>query len=391
MIQTTEELYDIIHNILQHNIEVEISKGFEHACKALQNRVLIQDLQKSFTSKQSCKGEARIFLSAYLMARYPDSTLSMEKSVLESQLHRKSMHLTMFTHKLLLYLDSTKDAKRETAYSLQNLHEFNHHFQGFYTIFQDWKKKDRQSLMENFGRIQSQLDKHAQVTQADPSLDDDDRTSIQHSIARTQQKLDTLQKSISGTHPNKSTHQADQEAIERGSTYGVLESGVLFQNIHDTMKKAFWDIFQEDLLKKPLDMKPYISLVEEIQAKFDYILPQKNHASLRDYIHTGINLSNIRHKIEKGLYTVEDIYHLVVFCLERLENLDARDKSPSHTARMQETHVMFERVSHTRLLDMDTETAVCIRDMLQDLLQRLDHLEGYKFVFQEYLQDKNKS
>jgi hypothetical protein len=326
-------------------------QSFEEFASTMRDPTVVSnthDLLQAVPSKYRHGLNARIFLSSLLLAQFPSETLSSDRNELEETLYQMSQQMVSMLQESELTLPKCDVV-----------------FHNYSACFQVWLKQDRESLVQLMAKV------HRQIRSLDDSIPPDD-------TERVLSKIETVAESISGPE--------GVQQVRTASEYGLAEADIIATQLGQQMKRAFWDLLRRDLDSDPPDFSQYPGLVEDARKRIVSLLPRTNLETTSQYINSKLDTDRISQQIKDGTYTLQDIYNLLVFVLERVRELgpacedEAVGKSIDHI--------------HNEMKSEQTETvnlSELIPKVFQEALERLDTIGFTKDAFQaELRRQKNK-
>lgn len=286
---------------------------------------------------------AREMLSTYLFSYFPDDTLSTQMNSREKQIYDISQEI----------IDLVQNEPLEfTALS--------HKLDAYHIYFNIWKQEDKASLLQSLSKIHTHL-----KTLPTDNISYEER-----------KKVDTKIDQIKGFAHNIDGQQGVTH-VETASQYGLTDPTVLAGQIHTEMKKAFWDLFQEDMAQQPPNFNRFPDLVKDIREALERILPQKNIKTTTIYIRQHLDEKDVSKGLQQGTFHLQDVYQLSTFIYEMIKDLGAAVDNSTVDDRVAWLDQEIVKVQS----NPKDFFAVFMRNLFSDIMNRLDHIESLKNTF----------
>jgi ribosomal protein S15P/S13E len=289
---------------------------------------------------ENLKITAREMLSTYLFSYFPDDTLSTQMNNREKQIYDISQEI--------IDLVQIEPLQRT---------DLSDKLDAFRVCFTIWKQEDKASLLQSLSKIHTHL-----KTLPTDNVSQEDK-----------QKVDKKIQQIKGFAHNIDGDQGVSH-VETASQYGLTDPTVLAGQIHTEMKKAFWDLFQEDMAQQPPDLHRFPDLVKDIREALERILPQKNIKTTTLYIRQHLDEKDVSKGLQQGTFHLQDVYRLSTFVYEMIKELGAAIDDSAVDDRVSWLDQEIVKVQ----ANPKESFAVFMRELFSDIMNRLDHIESCK-------------
>ena len=314
-----------------------IDNKFEWFSQHIMNNNIIS-ISNKLVSSLVTKLTGRELLSVFIIAYYPNDSLSVSKTELENNVYQQANIL----------IDSLN---KETI----DKNIISEYCDNYYRIFTTWKIRDCEDLISHLSKT------HTQIKNLSDSIPDKETT------VNTLNKLENIASLLGG--------QELVEHVKSGAEYDVVDPNILVSQIADQMHQSFWDIFTSELLETPPNFRQYPELVSEIRLRFEKMLANRQNPEILNYIKRSLNDEELRDKITTNTYGLQDIYNLCIFCLEILKEIGAPEDEKT-------IDFYLEKV-HEEMTNSPIKLHEIIANTFKVVLERLDHIGFLKDSVEE--------
>lgn len=273
---------------------------FEECTRLLQDATILRvthRLVREIYQQQSKAMLSRHLLASYVIAGFPEDALASQRNELENHVYTHSQ--TMIQQ--LEHPTPTLETFIET-YTLYN------------SLFTEWKQRDAHDLQRILYTVKTNMDGN------------------DSEVKETIEKLDDIAESV---WPRQT--QKDMTPIVDPTAIGM--------QVAQTMHTAFWDRFTQQLHADPPEFTQYPSLVRDIRGRIERLLPSIKRETTLEWVKNNLDEEKISRQIIQKTYSMQDIYNLCVFCLERVRDLGAAVDDTSVDAILDRVHIEMEKPS----------------------------------------------
>ena len=299
-----------------------------------------------FLSSLAVTTNEREFLSCFVLAYYPNESLASERNELEEFVFQKA---TMVVNSLLA--SPFDDAS------------FSNYCNKYHEIFTIWKNQDKDDLIDLLTKTHNEYQNVSDLlanseSDSEPIESNEFLESNKVNIKETLNNIETIAYQLGGNNV--------REQVKTPSTGELIDPNILATKIAGGMHQVFWDIFTNELTENPPNFKQYPILVLEIRKRLESILEKRNTTEILNYINSNLNDIEITEKIKANSYSLQEIYNLCIFCLERVKELGA----PADESLVQS---YIDRV-HTEMNQTPVKIHEIIPNTFKVVLERLYHI-----------------
>ena len=289
----------------------------------------VTTITQDFLSHFTLSLNVRDFISTFILAYFPDCSLSSERNELEECIHQKSKEVIK-----ILYGD---DFNRKS---------FSKVCEEYYQLFNVWKKRDKEDLVKILTKT------HKQVRSLSGEVAD------QYHIDKTLSKIENIASQLGGDKVVKH--------VKTSSEVGLIDQNMIIGQTVTQIHQSFWDIFTSELAETPSNFGQYPSLISEIRVRLEKILANLKRPETISYIREHVDENLIDEKISRSEYSLQDIYNLCIFCLERVKEMGDPDE---------EITIQFyiDRV-HSEMVADEVKIHEIVPNTFKFVLERLDHI-----------------
>lgn len=282
--------FDNYTNLIQNSEILSLIKHFLYLVQQKYN----QSNKKNINIPLS----ERIYLCLYLIIGFPNYVLSSNRSPMEKDLYNKAQLCIKEFDKL-----TTSSSDEEYVYFFET-------FLNFINLFSEWKEKDKQSQIEVYTRSYYELE----VLKNSVSDDDMKKDLWINEITKVQNNLRKNIKSLGG--------KKGEEYLNNYSYKIGFSNKMLLSQVRDTVYKAYWDNFNNELSKDPPSYKPLVDLLKEVKdTMFTRLIP--NRKDIHKIINETLDISFIEIKINNGTMDLNDILNYADFIVKYLKQFSS--------------------------------------------------------------------
>ena len=310
-------------------IEKFKSEGFEKFTRTMMDKQVIS-VASTFISHFSLQIKPREFLSSFLIAGFPEFTLSSQRNKLEEEVYQLAVKLT--------------DSLNKEAFDQE---DFRVLAEEYYTSFINWKNQDREDLVKIISETKQEIKSISETIPEEvtgPGLNE------------TLGKLDKLAKQIGG---DLATDQGQKHA-NLAKQHQILSETAL------SMHRAFWELFTSELSEDPPNFRQYPELVNEIKQRLLKVIPPLNHEEISEIVYEKLDQNKIVQKIKDSVYTLQDIYDLCIYCLNNIKIFG--EPCDMDVIRF------YEETVHQKMLENPVKIHEIIPNTFKVVLEKLDHI-----------------
>jgi hypothetical protein len=314
----------------------------------------------------------RSILCAYTILYYPeimniDDSNSVSRSVIE-----KSKSLTLN----LKILQMVKIEKKFSNASLKSINNFFNKCEDFIKIFNHWKDLDMEAVICNLAKVYMELEREFKEIEETTNLEDDSSKEL---LRITKENLEGEKDKII----EKVKKLSSQNGIEIFNKYYLflnqeLDSNIykekMSQAINDNIKKAYWDVIENDMLKDPPDYGKVIILLEEAKILLKQCIPKR--PDLISEIDMNMEIETLRHYLENKLDVSNFISTMIEFIITKIMEFQARTEEESFNKFL----VDFNKLRNTE----DVMLPEILIFFFQGIMPRLDLIVQSKHDFEEW-------
>ncbi len=223
----SNDLEKDLTKFLNLNLATKAKKGgFELFTRFMRNKEVIE-ITRNFVSHLDGDINPRQLLSVFLIAAHPEYTLSSDRNDLEEQVYQKANTLISLLDKETFDKDI-----------------FTSGYQKYDTVFNEWKQKDRQDLIQIISKTHKQVE-----VMADSIPDEGEGKPIKETL----ENLENMAHQLGG--------KPAVEHVKNSSQYGLIDENILMSQIAQQMHQGFWDIFTQELSEEPPNFKQYPDMI----------------------------------------------------------------------------------------------------------------------------------
>ena len=266
---------------------------FENFTKYLRNKELINctdEYIKNFKSyKFGFKLESKELLTAYLINYYSEELLGNQQHPMDKGINEWSEEVI----KRIEDLDNSKEIDK--IWLLLN---------NYHTIFSQWKSNDKSRLIESIIISYYNRSKHIDKIHTDKKLNDAEKKAVIDVLEQQRQQF-VVNIKIIDPEFNVEYFLENYEVVynNMNSAYKHLTS-----QIGNTMKKAYYDMLNEELIND--NLLPIAEIMTEISKRLLIIVPEKR----REKFAEKINVNVIVDLISEKCWTNELIEYIKFIC-----------------------------------------------------------------------------
>ena len=304
----------------------------------------------------SSNNSARIFLTCFMILNFNDDVVSTIEVVEKELIKQAEKTLESFEHFRQLHLDQHMDHKL--------ISDFVNNFHIMYEMFNSWRTKDADKLVEILSRSYNQLCETEKIVisqlngnKSDDSSDENKGLDIWLSELEKQknQIIEQIIK-IGG-----------EDSVKKLDNFKVESVNVL--NNTDMMaiaKKAYWDRFKEMLSQEQPDRSMLYVLLKEIKERLNKFTPRRD--DLLQENNGLIDVEYIKRQIEGDVFSGEQFVGLSNFIIGRILMFE----SPSEN----ESTKKWQTSMTTLFTQPGSKYSDILPKLLKGICEKLDKIEA---------------
>ena len=310
-------LKQTIKNLLIENDVVNISNakdiGFEQFTEIIKNENMINKYYIFFKEMENMLNEdnfikphhANIFLSSYVICCFPKIVL------INIPLSSKDLELKKLS---LILIKNYEEIIKNEIFDLNNLLIFYKQFTNYITFFIEWKNQDYIKQILPFVNSYHQLEETKKLVEKEKMNTNANIANIEYFISKIieqQKKLINHVQNIAGVKGLEFLH------IYKPPNITVDEK--IYKEIEKTVKRAYWDKFQEDLSKNDYKLIPM--LLYDVKQKIFKLIPSRHDLHLK--INEEIDIHLIEQMINNDAMTGDSVYNITKVLCNYIEMFQA--------------------------------------------------------------------
>lgn len=314
---------------------IDSTESFEELGNLMQVKEFITSVSNIFTHiyellklKRNPRRDARIFLSAHMICKYPKDTLGIfDTSGLTVY---GEVTLSVSEDNNILKQHASELIKQSSMInSIDSLdgtiaENFMQTFKQFDKLFTEWKQKDssslKQSLLEEYHHLSVQImnEKDAiKKTEQNESEQNESEQNIKELIEQRIEVLENAQKELLDTAFMMGGAELVTNILQHEPVVIDMEQ------LSAQYSNAFWDVLYEEFVAKKYDkifvvLQHIVSLFEKI-----YNGSKQEHTQKRTEINEKIDIELIRQQLAHDAYSSEQMYMLCMFIIAECKKLQA--------------------------------------------------------------------
>jgi hypothetical protein len=286
--------YDQFSKIMRHKSVLGISS------------IMLKRLNRIFDpnfSNEKDKEHNRLFLSAYLIAAYPDITLSEKRNNLEEEIYKIAVKLVDQTRKLCEQINS-KNMLLTGLY----MYTFKNAFNQYSMLFSVWQHFDKEGIIEMLAVRYDSLKRTIKFISEESKFDDYTKEDCVEILTK---QLKDIEKKVKSIDKNFD--------LEHFKKYSELR-----EKIEHNFNKAFWDKMSEDIQKD--NYEGVIIHIKDLINMICALIP--NRKDLHEEIKDKVDIEIIEQLIENRMFNGEVLFKFTGYLFDWLKRLSSasRDK-----------------------------------------------------------------
>lgn len=300
-----KKLKKIIINYNKLNLyNLSKKKSFDELCKIIQNKsvleisqLLLKAINNVYNYNESILNQHRVFLSAYLIANYPDITLSSNRNNLEEEIYKISIKLINKAKQLNELIDTNN--------ILQNiyLYTFKSTFNQYSILFSVWKHMDKEGIIEMLAIRYDSLKRTLNFIEKESKFDDvvkeDCIKILKNQLIGLEDKVKLMDKNFNLDHFKK---------------YSELR-----EKIEYNLNKAYWDKISEEMQKD--NFEGVINQIKQIINSVCNLVP--NRKDIHKEIKDKIDMEIIEQLIENRMFTGKTLLEYTEYLFDWIKKLSS--------------------------------------------------------------------
>lgn len=260
----------------------------------------------------------------------------------------------------ILNLNETRDlqlyyAIKDMHYSFvintgSNIQIFLKMFKRYLNIFKEWKAYDEKVLLDK-----SCTQQYKQLEEMEKKFTGDtaDEKQLSQSATNLKKKISKRIKQISGEKGLKYVNSSPQ--------LNPLE--VMSLDMEETMKKVYWDMFEEDITKNKLEV--IMKVLLDFQKYFyELIGDGVNARKVKKEFETNLDYELIDQMIKKNAMKTEDIYGIINTIITYVK------KYIQSSSEDKDTEIFLENVG--KMMSNEYQLGKLLRYFFQNIFRKLD-------------------
>ena len=265
------------------------------------------------------------------------------------------MHYDMFdktdTWDSHLYY-ATKELHKSFDNSIQNKTEFVKALEKYVNKFKQWKERDEKLLID---KTCTQQYKQIQIMQRQfQEGKTPDEQQLSKSSSMLKRKIETRIKQIGGERAMKYVNDSPKlEPVQ-----------VMHLDMEETMKKAFWDMFEDEVNNNQLE--PIVTNLKDFRKYFfELIGDSKRAKEIKKRFQDQIDIEILEQMILGGAITIPEIYEII-------KTLTWYIKTYVHSASQDKDTEMFLDNVYRKIKEQKEQLGTILRYFFQNIFNKLD-------------------
>ena len=358
-----DSFIDLISN--QHTID-----DFKNYFKYLKILLRLNNCDKSNIKINNTL--IRSILCAYTILIFPVVMNIDDSNVVSKLLIEKSKSLTLN----LKILQMIKIEKKFSNAALKSINNFFNKCEDFIKIFNHWKDLDMEAVICNLAKVYMELEREFKEIEETSNLEDESSNEL---LRITKENLEKEK----GRIIKKVKKINSKNGIEIFNKYYIflnqeLDSNIYKENlsnaVSDNIKKAYWDVIENDMLKDPPNYEKVIILLEEAKILLKQCIPKRQ--DLISEIDMNMEVETLKHYLENDLDVSNFISTMIEFIITKITEFQARTEEESFNIFL----VDFNKLRNTE----DVMLPEILIFFFQGIMPRLDLIVQSKHDFEEW-------
>ena len=314
----------------------------------------------------------RSILCAYTILFFPVVMNIDDSNVVSKLLIEKSKSLTLN----LKILQMIKIEKKFSNAALKSINNFFNKCEDFIKIFNHWKDLDMEAVICNLAKVYMELEREFKEIEETSNLEDESSNEL---LRITKENLEKEK----GRIIKKVKKINSKNGIEIFNKYYIflnqeLDSNIYKENlsnaVSDNIKKAYWDVIENDMLKDPPNYEKVIILLEEAKILLKQCIPKRQ--DLISEIDMNMEVETLKHYLENDLDVSNFISTMIEFIITKITEFQARTEEESFNIFL----VDFNKLRNTE----DVMLSEMLIFFFQGIMPRLDLIVQSKHDFEEW-------
>ena len=244
-------------------------------------------------------------MSSYVICCFPKIVL------INVPLSSKDLELKNLS---LILIKNYEEIIKNEIFDLDNLSMFYKQFTNYITFFIEWKNQDYIKQILPFVNSYHQLEETKKLVEKEKMNTNANMANIEYFISKIieqQKKLINHVQNIAGIKGLEFLH------IYKPPNITVDEK--IYKEIEKTVKRAYWDKFQEDLSKNDYKLIPM--LLYDVKQRIFKLIPSRHDLHLK--INEEIDIHLIEQMINNDAMTGDSVYNITKVLCNYIEMFQA--------------------------------------------------------------------
>lgn len=300
---------------------------------------------------------ARFFLSIFMITTFPEMINYSDSEGDASNNDSVEYNLYTYAKSLISYLIKIYECKSIFFRRILTL-RFQYLYTVTFTLFDEFKKRDRLGLIEGLIVSYSEVEKFQETLSEGNELDN---VTLEH-IEIEKNKIMSRLKQLNGIEIFHQIREKRNVIIEK-----------INKSVKDNMEKAYWDSIKSNISKSPPDYLVLIPLLKQVIMYVDTTL--EFNKKYVEEVAENIDLEFLTQKIESGDITKFDLHDIIEYIIDTFIELEPRVRSDENKKYKQDT--LSKLMSNS-----ESELPNFIIGFFKDIFSRFENLitesEEYK-------------
>lgn len=337
-------------------------KVFSQLIRKTQYRIDINNLLDNLLKYANIKGiividsDVRKFITSYTMVHFDmfdkTSTKDMNLYYKSTELHQKFEDI--FSNNL----------------NKENISEFFKKFKEYITAFKEWKEQDEKVLLDKSCVQQYKEIKVIQQKFSEGTTPDEKQLSASASMLKA--KMEKRIKQIGGNRA--------MEYVNNSPKLNPIDT--LHVDMEETMKNAFWDMFEEDLENNNLN--PIHTTLSDFRKYLFQLLGNTVRANtIKEEFDSKLDLELLKQMIEKGVMDAEKIYNIMQLLTGYVQEY------VQSASEDKDTKMIMDNV-YNMMVEQKKTTGHILRYFFQNMFKKLDKTKIQVALIKQQLQPQKQ-
>lgn len=251
----------------------------------------------------------------------------------------------------LYYLTNELISIFEKDLSNNNIELFFTKLSEYFQVFQQWKEHDEKILLD---KSCTQSYKEIQVMKTKFTGNTPDEQQLSRSASMLQKKFETRIRQIGGERAMRYVNDSPKlEPID-----------VMYLDMEDNMKKAYWDMFEEDVNNNNLE--PIGKNLDDFRKYFFELLGNSTNAqTIKNKFDDQVDIQIIKQMIDGNAINNEEIYKIMNSLIWYIKTYVQSASEDS------DSEVMIDNI-YKKFEERKEKTGTILRYFFQNIFQKLD-------------------